>query len=69
MILMGSGSGNRPVPRYAWVRRPDGLIIAISNSLRHTACARIGEPVDMRSHGRKFSLDPLPTEMHMSRGP
>jgi hypothetical protein len=45
------------------------LIIAISNSLRQTACARIGEPVAMRSHGRKFSLDPLPTVMHMSRGP
>ena len=65
----GNGFGNRPVPRYAWVRNPEGLTIDISKSPRQTASARIGEPVDMRSRGLKFSPEPLPTEMHMSRGP
>ncbi len=69
MMRTGNFSVNNPVPRYAWVSRPDGLIIAASSSLRQMPYARIGDPVDMRNHGLKFSLDPLPTAMHISRGP
>jgi hypothetical protein len=65
----GGGSANSPVPRYAWVSIPEGLIIASSSSPRATACARTGEPVAMRSHGRYASPDPLPTVMQMSRLP
>ena len=50
-ITVGSGSGERYQP---WLRMSVGspiLAHARSSSPRTTACARIGEPTDMRSHG------------------
>ena len=38
------------LPRTACVSIAEGLTIAASSSPRATACARIGEPHDMRSH-------------------
>ena len=65
----GRGCLNSPLPRTACVSIADGLTIAASSSPRATACARIGEPQDMRSHGLYVSPEPLPMVMQMSRLP
>src|SRR3954470_18197712 len=69
MMHKGRGALKRPLPRTACVSIADGFTIAASSSPRATACARIGEPHDMRSHGLYVAPEPLPMLMQMSRLP